>query len=222
MANVTACRISAICAKAVPSHFLGGTMLPYCQATENNKHVIAEILMHQFRDVSTVLEIASGTGQHAVHMGTCMPHLTWQPSDLAIQLPGLTQRLTAEAPENVLPAVALDVGVDDWGVGEFQAVFSCNCVHIIAWPLVEALFRGVGRHLAPGGYLCLYGPYKYDGAFTTESNARFDLWLKDRDRQSGIRDFEAVDQLATDQGLALIADHNMPANNQLLIWQRQG
>ncbi len=194
--------------------------LPFSQAAKNNKNAIGEVLVEAFSSCKTVLEIASGTGQHAVYMGALMPDTIWQTSDLAENHDSIIQRLANEAGNNVWPPLVLDVAQDDWLVGEVDGVFSANSVHIMSWQHVEALFAGLEKHLAKGGILALYGPYKYGDEFTTESNARFDQWLKDRDPQSGVRDFEAVDRLAQSIGLQLQADHKMPANNQLLIWRR--
>jgi len=196
------------------------TDLPFIQSAENNKEPIARILRDVFRDVRNALEIGSGTAQHAVHFGKCLPHLTWQTSDLAENLDGIRRRLAAEATGNVLPPVALDVAHHPWPVGKFDAIFSANILHILSWPDVEHLFRGVGDHHLQGGLLSIYGPFKYRGTFTSESNARFDAWLKAQDAASGIRDFEAVDALARAQGLKLLDDYPMPANNQLLLWRR--
>ena len=197
-------------------------MPPFSQAAENNKEPIARVLAEAFKDARHVLEIGSGTGQHAVHFGRALPHLIWQPSDLSANLDGIRARLAREAPANVRPPVALDVGLLPWPVESVDGVFSANAVHIMGWPRVEDLFFGVGDVLEPGGWLCLYGPFRYKGAFTTPSNAEFDAWLKRQDPESGIRDFEAVDALAAAQGLSLVADHAMPANNQLLVWRREG
>ncbi|MDX9861543.1 MAG: DUF938 domain-containing protein [Rhodospirillales bacterium] len=196
-------------------------MPPFSQAAENNKEPIARILVDAFRHAHHILEIGSGTGQHAVHFGRALPHLIWQPSDLAPNLDGLRARLESEAPANVRPPVALDVGLLPWPVAAVDGVFSANAVHIMGWPRVEDLFFGVGDVLESGGTLCLYGPFKYKGAFTTASNAEFDAWLKRQDPDSGIRDSEAIDALAAAQGLRLVADLPMPANNRLLIWRRE-
>lgn len=201
-----------------PPHLSG--MLPHSQAAENNKEPILAVLRDVFEGTRRVLEIASGTGQHAVHFGRGLPHLAWQPSDVAAALPGLAARLAREAPANVEPPLELDVGRRPWPATGVDGVFAANCVHIIAWPRVEDLFTGVGAALAARGTLCLYGPFKYGGAFTTASNADFDVWLKSRDPASGIRDFEAIDTLARAQGLRLDRDVAMPANNQLLVWRR--
>lgn len=197
-------------------------MLAFSQAAENNKDPIADILRRIFANSRAILEIGSGTGQHAVHFSRCLPHLTWQASDLPEHLDMLAARISVEGPENVCPPIALDVAQQTWPVGcaTFDGVFCANSIHIMSWPHVEALFAGIGAHLTENGILCLYGPFKYAGAFTTESNARFDDWLKQRDPRSGVRDFEAVDALALAQGMALQHDFPMPANNQLIVWQR--
>jgi SAM-dependent methyltransferase len=194
--------------------------LPFSDACERNKVPILEILRQAFRHAGRVLEIGSGTGQHAVWFGQHLPHLLWQPSDVAEALPALRVRLEAEAPDNVLVPMALDVAVRPWPVSGVDGVFSANTLHIVSWPHVEHFFGGVGEVLATGGTLCVYGPFCYGGEFTTPSNAEFDQWLRLRDPASGVRDFEAVDTLAQAEGLALLADHAMPANNRCLVWRR--
>ena len=198
-------------------------MLAFSQAAENNKEPIAEVLRRVFVNRGAILEIGSGTGQHAVHFGRSLPHLTWQASDLPENLELLAARIVAEGPENVYPPIALDVAQQPWPVTSdtFDGIFCANSIHIMSWPHVEALFAGIGAHLTENGIVCLYGPFKYAGAFTTESNARFDNWLKQRDPLSGVRDFESVDALAQAQGMVLQHDFPMPANNQLIVWQRQ-
>jgi len=195
-------------------------MMAFSQAAENNKEPIARILCGAFATVRNVLEIGTGTGQHAVYFGQRLPHLIWRTSDLAHNLPDIRARLTAEAPANVMAPVALDVAMQDWPVTDIDGVFSANAVHIMSWTHVAHMFRGMGEILREQAVVCLYGPFKYGGEFTTPSNAQFDLWLKQRDPLSGVRDFESVDALAHAQGLRLMADHAMPANNQLLVWKR--
>jgi len=120
----------------------------------------------------------------------------------------------------VLAPIALDVNDSGWHGGRYDAVFSANTLHIMSWPEVERFFAGVGEVLAPGGVLVVYGPFNYNGTYTSDSNARFDAWLKQRDPASGVRDFEAVDALAKTQGLVLQQDIAMPANNRSLVWQK--
>jgi SAM-dependent methyltransferase len=196
------------------------TQLPFSAAAERNKDPILEILAEAFRECLHVLEIGSGTGQHAVHFARNLPHLTWRPTDLAENIPGLNSRIETEGPANLRMPIMLDVRIDPWPVESVDGVFSANTLHIMDWGSVVRFFRGVGQVLNPGGTLCIYGPFRYGGRFTTDSNAAFDRDLRARDPQSGIRDFEAVDGLAQLQGLRLVADHAMPANNQLLVWSR--
>jgi len=195
-------------------------MKPYSESCEQNRAPIQSVLEEVFADRKRVLEIASGTGQHAVYFGQAMPHLTWQTSELPGNHAGIQAWLDEAGLPNVLPPVAIDVNDTHWPVETVDAVFNANTVHIVAWPSVQRMFAGIGRVLAVGGILCLYGPFNYGGQFTSESNARFDAWLKNRDANSGVRDFEAINQLAEAQGLTLLRDIAMPANNRSLVWQR--
>ncbi len=197
------------------------TEKPYAESSAQNRAPIQAVLEEVFADRSRVLEIASGTGQHAVYFGAALPHLNWQTSELPHNHPGILAWLDEAKLPNVLPPVALDVNDADWPVGTFDAVFNANTVHIVSWPAVQRMFAGIGRVLEPGGLLCLYGPFNYGGRYTAESNARFDIWLKNRDPESGVRDFEAVNALAEDQGLILVRDFDMPRDNRTLVWRRQ-
>jgi SAM-dependent methyltransferase len=194
--------------------------LPFAESCERNKGPILAVLREAFAAVSRVLEIGSGTGQHAVWFGRNLPQLAWQPTEVAGEIGALRERLDAEAPDNVCPAVALDVADQPWPVASVDGVFTANTLHIMSWERVGDFFRGVSGVLEEGGTLCVYGPFRYGGRFTTQSNAEFDAWLRRRDPRSGLRDFEAVDALAAAQGLALVADHALPANNQALVWRR--
>jgi len=194
--------------------------LPYSEACERNKGPILEVLRKVFASSGRVVEIGAGTGQHAVHFARHLPHLAWQPTDCREYLPGLGARIAAEGPPNLGLPVELDVLRTPWPAVSGDAVFSANTLHIMSWPAVQALFAGLPRILEPGGTLAVYGPFRYGGRFTTESNAAFDRMLRERDPDSGVRDFEAVDALAVAAGLELQAGHAMPANNQLLVWTR--
>lgn len=194
-------------------------MLPYSEACERNKEPILAVLRDAFTDRRRIVEIGAGTGQHAVHFARHLPHLEWQPTDRVEWLEGLAARIAAEGPPNLFAPVELDVLREPWPPLRGDAVFSANTLHIMSWPAVEALFAGLRRMLEPGGALAVYGPFKYRGAFTTQSNAEFDAMLRERDPASGLRDVEAVNALAEAAGLALHADHPMPANNQLLLWR---
>jgi len=193
--------------------------LPFSDACERNKDPILGVLRTAFAGCRRVVEVGSGTGQHAVHFARHLPQLEWQPTDCAGYLSGLAARVAAEGPSNLAVPVAFDVLQEPWPAVRGDAIFSANTLHIMSWRAVEALFAGLPRVLERGGVLAIYGPFKYDGRFTTGSNAAFDAALRQRDPQSGIRDFEAVNVLAEATGLSLSADHAMPANNQLLIWR---
>lgn len=195
-------------------------MKPYSESCERNQAPILEQLQTLFAGRHQVLEIASGTGQHAVYFGRALPHLRWQTSDLPANHAGIRAWLAEAQLPNVLPPLALDVTDAVWPVTAVDAVFNANTVHIVSWPAVQRMFAGVGRVLQPGGVLCLYGPFNYGGAYTSASNANFDAWLQARDPHSGIRDFEAVCELAAAQGLSLLQDIAMPSNNRLLAWRK--
>jgi hypothetical protein len=208
---------------------------PFSPSCERNRESILAVLREHFSDRHQVLEIGSGTGQHAVHFAAAMPWLTWLCSDRAEYLPGIRQWLDEAALANTPPPIELDVR-GAWPARKFDAVFSANSLHIMGWTEVEAFFAGVDRVLAGAsipalhadaqepdshaGKLIVYGPFNYAGAYTSDSNRDFDGWLNARDPQSGIRDFEAVDALARGIGLQLTADIAMPANNRCLVWQR--
>tara|TARA_R110002110_G_scaffold205066_7_gene417012 strand:- start:142261 stop:142857 length:597 start_codon:yes stop_codon:yes gene_type:complete len=194
--------------------------LPFSQACENNKGAIVEILQHAFADRRQVLEIGSGTGQHACHFASCMPWLTWQPTDLAHNLENLQRRLGSEAPSNVLPALELDVRQPAWPLAVPDAIFTANSLHIMPMPAVCALFDALRGKAGGDVVLAVYGPFNYNGQYTSPSNAQFDQWLAQQSPDSAIRHFEAIDELAGQAGFELQSDHPMPANNRLLIWER--
>jgi SAM-dependent methyltransferase len=195
--------------------------LPWSEACERNRHPILDALRGAFDDRRRVLEIGAGTGQHAVHFARALPHLSWQPTDREEWLPALAARIAREGPANIEPPFALDVACTPWPPVSADAVFSANTLHIMAWREIEAFVAGLGGVLPAGGVLAIYGPFRYGGAYTSESNARFDAALRERDPASGVRDAEAVDELAAAVGLELTADLTMPANNQLRLWQRR-
>ena len=192
---------------------------PFSQACENTKTPILQVLLRVFKQSLKVLEIGSGTGQHAVHFAAHLPHLTWQPSDRAENIAGIAQWLAEFPRPNLAAPQVLDVMNREWP-GGFDAVFSANTAHIMPWPVAQTMVREVGKRLPAGGVFALYGPFKYNGDFTTASNANFDYWLKSANPEQGIRDFEAVNKLAESAGLILHEDNALPANNQLLVWQK--
>lgn len=196
-------------------------MKPYAESCEQNRDHILAVLREVFAGRKQVLEIASGTGQHAVYFGQAMPHLSWQTSELPENHPGIQAWLDEARLPNVLPPLAIDLNDAAWPLATtVDAIFNANTVHIVSWPAVERMFAGIGSVLAPGGLVCLYGPFNYGGNFTSESNARFDAWLKARDPLSGVRDFEVLNALAEEQGMVLLSDVAMPANNRTLVWQK--
>jgi SAM-dependent methyltransferase len=192
---------------------------PYSPACDENKAPILAVLAPLFADARSVLEIGSGTGQHAVHFAAAMPHLTWQCSDQAVQLPGISLWLAEAGLPNTPPPLALDVDAP-WPEGEFDAAFSANTVHIMSLPQVERLFHGVARLLPTGGPFVLYGPFSDGGKHSSDGNAQFDLYLRQRDPASGVRDLEYLRRVAAAAGLTLADDIPMPVNNRTLVWRR--
>ena len=184
-------------------------MKPFSEASERNRAPILAVLKRVFRHSRRVLEIGSGTGQHAAYFASELPHLVWQASDVAENLPGI--RAWGVTP------IELDVD-REWPAVDADAVFSANTCHIMSWPQVERMFAGIGR-IAPE-VLALYGPFNYNGRATSESNARFDAMLRGRDPASGLRDFEQIVEEARAIGLGLEEDNAMPANNRLLVFRR--
>jgi SAM-dependent methyltransferase len=193
---------------------------PFSESAEQNKYAIAEVLKTAFADRRKVLELASGTGQHAVYFGKLFPHLVWQPSDLPESLLGIRAWVESASLFNVKMPIALDVEEAPWPPCDADAIFSANSVHIISLAATERMFAGIGRVLKGGGLCALYGPFNYGGLFTSESNRLFDEWLRSRDPESGVKDFECIDALAGGAGLDLVEDFKMPANNRLLLWRK--
>jgi SAM-dependent methyltransferase len=196
-------------------------MLPFSAACERNKDPILEVLRIRFADRTQVLEIGSGTGQHAVHFARALTHLTWHPTEQLAYLEDLAERVRLEGPHNLRLPTLLDVRQAVWPLRSVDALFTANTLHIMSWPEVMALYRGLGGVLAPGGVLCVYGPFRYDGRYTSDSNREFDRMLQERDPNSGLRDIQAITDLAAQYGLRLDADHDLPANNRLLVFSKE-
>lgn len=195
-------------------------MKPFSESCEQNKQSILVVLKRYLLNVETLLEIGSGTGQHAVFFAEQFPSLTWMASDQLNYHDGIQQWLKESALNNIRGPLLLDVNQKNWPLDKTDAIFSANTVHIMSWSSVENLFTGIGQILKEKGIFCLYGPFNYKGQFSSESNARFDLWLKQRDPMSGVRDFEALQLLANTAGLEFVEDIEMPANNRVLVWRK--
>jgi len=191
------------------------------EACERNKEPILAVLQRSFAHVQNVLEIGSGTGQHAVHFARHLTHLTWHPTEQLSYLPDLTARVQLEGSPNLRPPTVLDVRQSVWPVLSVDAVFTANTLHIMSWSEVTAMYRGIGEVLAPRGVLCVYGPFRYAGEYTSDSNQAFDRMLQERDPRSGLRDVNAVTELAASFGLHLVTDDDLPAFNRLLKFVRE-
>lgn len=186
---------------------------------ERNRGPILEVLREQLADRRHVLEIGSGTGEHAVHFAAALPQLSWQSSERAENLPGIRAWLDEAALPNTPAPLELDVG-GSWPGGTFDAVFSANTLHIMAWREVQQLFARLPTITSADASLIIYGPFNFHGRYSSDSNAAFDQWLKARGAHMAIRDAEAVDALAAAAGFALIDDIAMPANNRCRVWRR--
>ena len=193
---------------------------PFSQACSNNQVVIGEILERVFADKKHVLEVGSGTGQHGVLFANKMPHLTWQMSDREQNHIGIKRWMNDYPSPNLLPPISLDVLSDHWPAAHYDAVYSANTAHIMPWEGVAAMFSGVGQRLLSGGVFCLYGPMKYLGILEAQSNVEFDYRLQQQVAHQGIREFHDINRLAIDNGLELLEDNSMPANNRLIVWQK--
>ena len=197
---------------------------PFSPSCERNRGPILDVLRTVFADRRRVLEIGSGTGQHAVHFAAAMPWLQWQCADADGYLPGIGQWLAEAALPNTPPPIVLQAVAEPRGLapsppGRFDAVFSANTLHIMGWPEVEGFFAGLRDVCEADATVAVYGPFNVGGAFTSDSNRAFDGSLKARDPRSGIRDREAVDALAQAAGFRAAEVVAMPANNQMLLWR---
>jgi len=195
-------------------------MLNYSPSCERNQSVILAELMANLTAGQQVLEIGSLSGQHAIHFSRNIPSIKWQPSDIEENILALIQNISDASLNNCKPPMVLDVAdKDQWPDAPYEAIFTANTLHIMSWQHVEKLFENINKVCQKGTLLCIYGPFKYQGQYTSASNENFQSWLQNRDVKSGIRDFEKVNELAAEQGFTLISDKNMPANNQFIVWQ---
>lgn len=195
-------------------------MKQYSAACDQNKDPILKVIKPLLLNTKSVLEIGSGTGQHCVYFAKELPYLTWQASDQSMYLPSISAWIDDAKLANTPKVLKLNVDLN-WPKDKYQAIYSANTVHIMSWEMVLNFFKGVGQVLDKGGIFILYGPFNYQGQYTSQSNANFDLFLKNADPLSSIRDFEALSQLAQKVGLSLVNDFAMPANNRILCWEKQ-
>jgi len=192
-------------------------VLVFSEACERNKDPILGVLHSRFAARSRVFEVGSGTGQHAVHFARQLPHLIWQPSEREENLPDLKQRVAIEGGANLCEPFLFDVCQRDWP-SDCDAIFTANTLHIMPFTSVVEFFRGAGAALRTGGIIAIYGPFRYSGHYTSDSNRDFDGFLRARDPLSGIRDIDDLNALGKRHSLELDADHDLPANNRLLVY----
>jgi len=195
---------------------------PDAPAARRNRDVILTVLADEFRDARSVLEIGSGTGQHAVYFAAALPDLHWQTSDRHSNHDGINAWISSAKLSNVAPPIDLDVLQNTDPAGAYDSVFSANTAHIMSIAAVERMYELVGRILPANGLFCLYGPFNIDGQFTSESNENFDRSLRSQDPDMGIRDLAELDRLAAGCGLVQVRRYAMPANNMLVVWRKQG
>lgn len=198
-------------------------MKPFAESCEQNKNVILEVIKPLLENCTDVLEIGSGTGQHAIHFSQAMPHLRWYPSDRIEALAGIQMwldeyRESGNPLNNIYNPIELDVAQSNWPEIEVDAIFMANTLHIMHWHEVQLMFQEMSPLLRTNGMVLVYGPFNYNGKYTSDSNRQFDSWLKSRDPESGIRDFNELDALADANSLKIMADFEMPANNRILCW----
>ena len=198
-------------------------MKPYSGACDQNREPILAVLnelLAPFGSNPTLLEVGSGTGQHAVYFGKSLPALNWQCSDQQQHHDGIQAWLDEEKLPNVLPPISLSVSENAWPESQYDLLYSANVMHIMHWQNVIDLFAKGARCIKPNGLMVCYGPFNYADQYTSASNAQFDQSLRMRDPNSGIRNFEALQELAENAELTFVHDYEMPANNRILVWQK--
>ncbi len=200
---------------------------PYAESADQNKRVIAEVLEKLFVTPGNVLEIGAGTGQHALYFASLFPHLYWTPSDVSSQIRMLDQGIVDSGFANVSVSLTLDVDVVAKLVKSMQTlseqydyIYTANTLHIMSWASCINLLSLVSSVLPSGGIMVSYGPYNVDGKFTSDSNARFEQWLKQRNPVSGIRDIADLRREGLERHLEIKQVIEMPANNKILVWSK--
>ncbi len=195
---------------------------PYAPSADRNREVILAALTDELTDTDHVFEFGSGTGQHLCHFAANRTGNIWQPSDLAARIPGINQWIAESGCLNILPPIELDLNSELPISAHATMCYSANTLHIVSWPLVERLFMHAAALLPTGGKLCLYGPCKFDGKYTSEGNRAFDQQLRSENPNSGIREFNDLQALATRHRFSHKSTLDMPANNQFFVWERIG
>ena len=185
-----------------------------------NKEAILEVLHEYLNKAGRLLEVGSGTGEHAIFLGECFKHIQWVTSDVKENHNIIKEHLKSAQLSNVHGPEKLKIGFDDFPKSKFDYVFTANTLHIMSWKEDKSLFKLLGKRLRESALVFFYGPFNYDGQFTSDSNQDFDLWLKNRDEKSGIRNFEDIVQTMSKYGLMLLKDHEMPANNRILVFEK--
>ncbi|GAA0397217.1 class I SAM-dependent methyltransferase [Cocleimonas flava] len=193
---------------------------PFSESCVQNQQVILDVLKPLLKDKKHLLEIGSGTGQHAVFLAGQMPHLIWQTSDQSIYHGGIKAWLDEAGLDNTRDPLSINVSADEWPEENYDVIFSANAVHIMSWENVVDYFNHACPLLESNGYFILYGPFNYEEKYTSESNANFDQWLKNNDPKSCIKDFEKLNKLAEENNMSIVDDIAMPANNRILVWQK--
>ncbi|MDH5612785.1 MAG: class I SAM-dependent methyltransferase [Gammaproteobacteria bacterium] len=193
---------------------------PYSESCDQNRHAILTVIRPLLLNSTSVLEIGSGTGQHAVYFSEKLPHLIWNTSDRNENIAGIKLWLSDKNSKKIPQPVELDVRQEIWPIISFDTVFTANTCHIMNQQSVEIMFKRIGELLPEGGQLIIYGPFNYNHQYTSPSNQQFDLWLKSRDPESKIRNFEDLNDMAEAAGMSLINDYEMPANNRILHWKK--
>lgn len=193
---------------------------PYAASCEQNQQVILDVLKTLFVASGNVLEIGSGTGQHAVFFSEHFPDLIWQPSDLEAEHVGMKMWLDEVEHKRIQAPLMLDVDMPKWTIDKKDYIFTANTTHIMSAQQTEKMFKHIGGCLKTDGLFVQYGPFNYNKKYTSESNANFDVWLKQRNPLSCIKDFETIETLAAENNMHLFKDIEMPANNRMLVWQK--
>lgn len=194
--------------------------LPFSPAAERNKSAILEKLQLVLQGSEKILEIGAGTGQHAVHFCQAMHGLQWFPSDLPERISVSNAVISTFGMKNISKAIALDVQQSVWPEISIDVIYTANTAHIMSWEVTQKMLVGAAQLLPENGLLIIYGPFKYAGDFTSESNQMFDASLKRSSPDQGIRDFEAIDRIANKHQLKILHDFEMPANNRMLVYKK--